>query len=306
MLHRLCYVGFSLLAAAALLLSACRPIQAPSATAYAHPEALVNTEWLTAHLGDPAVRILDTRDFIAVESKANRLASYEAGHIPGAVYVDAADDISDPNGAIPYLILTQPDFEALMGRLGIDNNTTVVVYDNAGNGFAARLWWALRYYGYEDVKLLDGGLDKWILDERPLETGANTPLLATFTAQVHPELLAELDDVMQAIDDPDVVLVDSLDAGSYRSGHIPTAINLFVMDNLDKADKTLLPADKLAQLWSKMDLKPEQHVISYCGAGYYGALNLFVLYQLGHENASLYDASLMEWWTDPPLPLETD
>ena len=306
MLHRLCCEGLFLLAAAILLLAACRPIQAPSAPAYAHPEALVNTEWLTAHLADPAVRILDMRDFIAVDPKARRLANYEAGHIPGAVYVDSADDISDPNGAVPYLILTQPDFEALMGRLGIGNNTTVVVYDDAGDGFAARLWWALRYYGHEDVKLLDGGLTKWKLDDRPLETGANTPLPATFTAQVHPELLADLDDVLQAIDDPDVVLVDSLDLGSYHSGHIPTALHLFVMDNLDAADKTLLPVDKLAQLWSKMDVKPGQHVITYCGAGYYGALNLFVLYQLGHENASLYDASLMEWWTDPPLPLETE
>ena len=267
---------------------------------------MVSTEWLAARLSDPAIRILDTRDFIAVEAKASRLASYEAGHIPGAVYVDAADDISDPNGAVPYLILTQEDFEALMGRLGIGNDTTVVAYDDAGDGFAARLWWALRYYGHENAKLLNGGLTKWKLDDRLLETGVNTPPPATFTAQVHPELLADLDDVKQAIDDPDVVLVDSLDLGSYRSGHIPTALNLFVMDNLDAADQTLLPADKLAGLWSKMDLKPGQHVITYCGAGYYGALNLFVLYQLGHENASLYDASLMEWWTDPPLPLETD
>ncbi len=286
----------------------------PSA-GYAHPEMIADTEWLADHLSDPHLRILDTRNFLAEGDTDKRLASYAKGHIPGAVYVDARDDISDPNGAAPLLILPKDDFEALMGRLGIDNDTTVVVYDDAGNTWSARLWWALRYYGHDDVKLLDGGLTKWTLEERPLEQGSNETPPTDFRAEVRPSLLATKTDVLAAIDDPDVAIIDSLEPEYYsgewnwpnmRAGHIPTAENFFVMDNLDPANLTFLPVQSLDELWQKVDLQPDQEIITYCGAGYYGAFNLFVLYQLGYDNVRLYDGSWMEWGADLTLPVETE
>lgn len=305
---------FTIFVLMALISSACQPVVAPTESTphYAHPEALASTEWLADHLTDPSLRILDGRA-PPDEGAPTSQAAYEAGHIPGAVHVDVIADISDPNGAVPMLILPKADFEALMGRLGIGNDTTVVIYDDMGNTWMARVWWALRYYGHDNVKLLDGGLTKWTLEGRPLETGTNTPSPATFTAHVRPELLATRADVEQAIADPAIVLIDALPAAyyigvqtypSFRPGHIPTALNLPGPDNLDPVDNTVLPPAELAQLWQPLALQPDQRIITYCGGGYVGAFDLFLLYQLGYEQISLYDASLIEWATAPELPME--
>ena len=146
---------------------------------YKHPEALATTEWLAAHLDDPSVRIVDMRHYVrAVSGGSFRAVSgreaYQQGHIPGAVFVDFASDLSEPGDDL--LNILPPDhFAALMGRLGIGNDSTVVVYDDQGGTWAARLWWALRYYGHDAVRVLNGGLTKWTAEGRPLETGHHLP-----------------------------------------------------------------------------------------------------------------------------------
>jgi thiosulfate/3-mercaptopyruvate sulfurtransferase len=287
---------------------------------YKHPEALATTGWLAAHLDDPSVRVVDMRYYVQVASGGSFRGvsgrkAYQQGHIPGAVFVDFASDLADPEDDVPLNILSPDRFEALMGRLGIGSDSTVVVYDDSGGTWAARLWWALRYYGHNAAKLLNGGLTKWTAEGRPLETRTPPPPPATFQAQVRPALRATCDDVRQAIGRRDVRIVDALPEVFYtgqarlypthRAGHIPTARNVPATANVDPATQIMLPADELERLWRKAGLKPDQRVITYCGAGAYAAYDLFVLYVLGHERASLYDSSWMEWGANPELPVET-
>ncbi len=288
-------------------------------TNYEHPEALASTEWLAKHIDDPSFRVVDARfdvrptadgSFRAVSGRE----AYEQGHIPGAVFVDFASDLADPEDDIPLNILSPARFEALMSRLGIGNDSIVVVYDESGGTWAARLWWALRYYGHDAAKVLNGGLTKWTVEGRPLETPTPAPTTATFVAEARPALKATCDEVRQAIGGQDVRIVDALPEEfytgqtrlypSHRAGHIPTARNVPAPANIDPATQTLLPREELAQLWRRVSIEPDQRVITYCGAGAYGAYDLFVLYVLGHENVSLYDGSWMEWGANPELPVE--
>jgi len=274
---------------------------ADTAAPYVHPEALATTEWLADHLDDPAVRVIATADFRQPTHKD----AYTAGHIPGALYLNGMAELSDRESNVPSMILRPDSFESLMGNLGINSGTTVVVYDDGGGLWAARLWWALRYYGHEAVKILDGGLAKWTVEDRSLETAVIAPPETTFKACVVPELLATIDDVKLAIGNPNARIIDSLLEPMYLAGHIPSARSLPAPSNIDPATQTLLPLNDLTQLWLAADLGPDQLAITYCQGGYFGAFDLFVLYLMGHEKAALYDGSWVEWSANPELPVET-
>lgn len=288
---------------------------------YAHPEALASTAWLAERLGDPTVRVVDTRVELeatadgVVKTRSGR-AAHARGHIPGAVFVDVMSDLADP--ADHTAILPPHQFDALMGKLGITQDSTVVVYDDRGGTWAARLWWALRYYGHDAVRLLDGGLGRWTAAGLAIECHAPAPRAvgpATFRSRIRPGLRASADDVARAIGHADFAIVDALPEifftgqarlyPTHRAGHVPTAHNVPAPANLDASTHTLLPAAELAQLWEPIGLAPPRRVITYCGGGVFGAFDLFVLHVMGHENAALYDASWMEWGADPHRPVET-
>jgi len=278
---------------------------------YAHPEVLASTEWLAEHLQDPAMRVVDGRN---PAWGPDPWSLYVKGHIPGAVFVNVFTDLSDPTNAVPLEILPTEPFAALMSKMGIDNKTTVIVYDDAGGLWAARLWWGLRYYGHDKVQILNGGLTKWQAEGRRTETEQANPAPRTFRAEARPKLLANLAEVKAATTDKKCVLVDSLSPECYRGetncnpgqpGHIPSALNLFAEANLDPATRTVLGPKELAGLWASLGIKPGQRVITYCGAGYYGAFDLAMLDLLGYKNIALYDGSTLEWTSHPELPVET-
>lgn len=285
---------------------------------YRHPEAIVSTQWLADHLDEPSVRVVDARFNVrvspagALEAVAERDA-YARAHIPGAVFVDVMADLTDPDD--PLAVSPPERFESLMNRLGIGDESTVVIYDDQGGTWAARLWWALRYYGHEPVTLLDGGFTRWQAEGRPLESEIPVPPSANFRARVRPDLRVDADQVMTAIGRDDVRIVDALPEvffsgqarlfPGHRAGHIPSAHNVPAPDLVDPVTQSLLPAAELARRWEPLGLEPERQVITYCGSGVFGAFALFALYVTGHENAALYDASWMEWGADPDRPVET-
>ena len=270
-----------------------------SPAAHAHPEVLVDATWLAAHLDDPTVRIVDAR--MPTEGTL-----YERAHIPGAVFVNMLKGL-----CCPSRIMSPDRFASLMGRLGIGDDTTVVVYDTEGGHWAARLWWALRYYGHEDAAMLDGGLRSWVGARRPLEREAPVIEAATFTPEVQPSWRATIDEVRAAIDDPTVSLVDALpwpnytgDAPDFGDGHIPSAASLPASDTLDSVMLTVRDPESLTRMLMRTGLDPAQRAITYCGGGYWGAHVAFVLYLMGYEDVALYDGAMREWAKRPANPVE--
>jgi thiosulfate/3-mercaptopyruvate sulfurtransferase len=298
---------------------------------------LVTTEWLAGQLGDPRVRVVDVRWRSRYENgrgiSFDDYDGYLAGHIPGAVFAGMISDLSDPRHPIPDMLVGAEDFARVMACLGISNDTLVIAYDNMGFPLgSARLWWALSYYGHDQVRVLDGGLRAWQAEGRPLSTHVPAPSQVTFTPRVRPEWKASKEDVAAAIGRPETVIVDCLTPELYRgggerhlwgqrAGHIPGAVNVPYMANVDPKLAAVTSAERermlasgrsfqfgsleaLARLYMDAGVTPEREVITYCGRGYAGACGLLALKLLGYERARLYDGSWAEWSADPSLPTE--
>ncbi|MGH7269143.1 MAG: sulfurtransferase, partial [Polyangiaceae bacterium] len=202
---------------------------------------LVSTEWLAARLDDPSIRIVDIRGKVLPPGHIPRYlpkrTEYDAGHIPGAVFVDWTRDIVDPEDPVAVQVATDRAFAAKMDDLGISDDALVIVYDDYDHVFAGRLAWALRYYGHDRVRIVDGGWSRWIAQGRPVTrdvprgAGAHDP---AFRARARPELRSTADDVACAIGRDDVLLLDArapeqyagLVSAAARSGHIPGARNV--------------------------------------------------------------------------------
>jgi thiosulfate/3-mercaptopyruvate sulfurtransferase len=298
---------------------------------------LVSTEWLAAHLHDPSIRIVDVRWRSRYENgrgiSFDDYDGYLAGHIPGAVFVGMIGDLSDGSSPVPDMLVPPQQFAEVMGRLGIGDDTLVVAYDNMGLPLgSARLWWALSSYGHDRVGVLDGGLREWQSEQRALSTCIPAIEITRFTPRPRREWLATKEDVLAALGDTQTTIVDCLSSEQYRgdgehhlwgqrAGHIPGAVNVPALANVDPALASVTSAereqllasgrsfrfsslDTLSSLYQSAGVLPERRVITYCGRGYAAACGLLALKVLGYENVRLYDGSWAEWSTDPTLPVE--
>src|SRR5436190_2657591 len=252
------------------------PLLLALAVGYAHPEQLVETDWVAAHAGDANVRIVDMR---------SAATAYPGGHVPGAVYLSpVAIRVADRP---PTFLPTPQEFEALMAKLGIGDATRVVVYDERGGIYAAGLRWILNYFGHPNVALMNGGWVKWAAEQRLVTTDAAAPAAGRFTARPRPPWLATASDVARAIDKPGVKILDARTTAEIegrdlrnirRGGFIPSSIPVYWEDLLDPQQKTFKPAGELTKIDEDRGILPSQDVIAYCQVGMRASVDLFALY----------------------------
>ncbi len=280
-------------------------------------EFLVDTEWLASRLDDPSVRIVDVRGVIRpVEApKPWYLESreqYGEAHIPGAVYVGWLTDIVDPDAPVKMTVASPERFAALMGRLGIGDRHLVIGYDDDGNHIAARLWWILNYYGHPDVRLLDGGLPKWLAEGRPVTADAPRHRPATFTPALRPEWRVDAAEVRRAIRNQTMRIVDCRGPRDFRGevgrgerkGRIAGATNVPVFRLWDGPYKTWKTEAELRAIHEAAGVTPDKRVITYCNAGVSASTGLLALKLLGYASAANYAGSWYDWERDPDNPID--
>jgi thiosulfate/3-mercaptopyruvate sulfurtransferase len=272
-----------------------------AAMSYAHPEQLVDTDWVAAHAADANVRVVDMRQ-----------SGFDGGHVPGAVYLSPVA-IRDAN-APPTFLPTPTAFEQMMSKLGISNTTRVVVYDERGGIYAARLWWILSYYGHTNVALMNGGWLKWAAEHRATTTESPAPPAGRFTARPQPRWLATASDVVAAIDKPGIAIVDARRAAEIegkdlrnikRGGFIPSSTPVYWEDLLDMPQRTFKSADELKQIYEARGVVPTKEVIAYCQVGMRASVDLFALHLIGYDKLRNYLGSWEEWGNRDDLPIAT-
>lgn len=284
-----------------------------------HPEAIVSGDWLEAHLADPDLRVYDCTTYLRYEEGTGRpyrvengRADWEAGHIPGSVYLDLQADFSDDGAPTRFMRLSPEATAAAFARSGVGEGTRIILYSRASPVWATRFWWMLRWIGFDNAAILDGGFDNWMAESRPVTTGASSYPPATLTPQPRPGLFVEKDTMVAAIGDHGVCSLNALAADLHngqnsrygRPGRIPGSTNVPAAALFNPETKTLLPPQVVADTFRAAGAEPGKRILNYCGGGIAATLDAFLQHQLGYTDIAVYDASMSEWAKDQSLPLE--
>jgi thiosulfate/3-mercaptopyruvate sulfurtransferase len=292
-------------------------------TAMRDPRALIDTATLAASLGDPSLRVFDctttldpapagsAEPYIAVPGRK----TFEDGHVPGADFLDLQGEFSDTATHLHFMMPPVARLAAAFGRHGVGPGTRVVLYSIGTMMWATRFWWMLRALGF-DAAVLDGGLDKWQAEGRPLESGAPRGYPpATFVAAPRDGLFVDAARVKAAIGRRDTVTVNALGPQFHRGlepsrygrpGRVPGSVNVPAATLVDPATKGFTTLADAAAKFAAQGVSKDKRTICYCGGGISATIDLFLLHQLGHDDITLYDASMGEWAKTESLPIETD
>jgi thiosulfate/3-mercaptopyruvate sulfurtransferase len=284
-----------------------------------HPRYLVETGWLATHLGDPRLRVLECTVFLHPEgehgyrSESGR-ATWVAGHIPGSGFADLTDDLCDRASPLRFMSPPVAQFAEAMSRLGVGDGVQVVLYDRAMNMWAARVWWMLRAFGFDDASVLDGGWRKWTLEGRAISTHPDTCAPRRFTARPRPELFTDKTGVLAGLGDRATCVLNALTEEQHRGsggvtygrpGRIAGSVNVPARALVDPKTHAYLDPETLRAKFAAAGALDAGRVITYCGGGIAASSAAFILTLLGHARVAVYDASLSEWAADATLPMDT-
>jgi thiosulfate/3-mercaptopyruvate sulfurtransferase len=284
-----------------------------------HSAALITTDELARRLGAPGMRVFDCTTYLRPRPEGgynveSGRANYEKGHVPGAAYLDLQAELSDTSSKLRFTLPPLDRLTRAFAAKGIGHGTFVVLYSHATPTWATRVWWMLRAVGFDDAAVLDGGLDKWKAENRPLATEPTTHPPATLTLRGRPEVFVDKDVIKSAIGAPATLTLNALSLDQHqgtggvaygRAGRIAGS-SCVPAASLLAADKTLKPIAELRAAFEGAGTAPDKRLLVYCGGGIAATLDAFVLTALlGHKNVSVYDNSMQEWANDPSLPMET-
>ena len=284
---------------------------------------LVETDWLAEHLSDVSqkLRIIDMRGFVKTETSPNGLQTaeylgaveeYEKSHIPGAIYLDWTRDIVDLENPVPVQLASPEKIKLVLESAGIGEEHQIIVYDaHPASQFATRLWWALRYYGHFNIRVLNGGWAKWLREGRPRTTEKPHFPPSSFTPKIQSEGLISAKEIFEKLGNPNINLIDARDEGQFtgkiqrgeRGGHIPGALSL-PREVFFTQEGVFRNAEELVEIIDKNCISHEKQTIAYCNGGVAATSVLFTLSMLGYSQLYNYDGSWNEWNLRKELPIE--
>jgi thiosulfate/3-mercaptopyruvate sulfurtransferase len=278
-------------------------------TGLTRPELLVSTSWLAENISRPEIRILDVR----WRPDGSGAATFAAGHIPAAAYLDWRAELIEPTEDEEVLLLAGPDRVAgAMGRAGIGDGMTAVIYDDTQNLFSSRVWWSMRAYGFESARLLDGGFPAWTAESRALSNAQGPPQGSTFTPRAQLAARLTTADIRRLLGSPDVQILDARAPAEYRGhegnakrlGHIPGAVNVPVGATSKPGSQHLREADELRSILHRANVTRGPRLVCYDGSGVAASKLAFILSLLGHDDVTVYDGGWAEWGNRLDLPVE--
>ena len=273
---------------------------------------VVSADWLQQRLTDPSVKVVDAAWYLPAQ-KRDPKAEYVAGHIPGAVFYDQ-DAITDLTSGLPHTIPSPESFAESVGKLGISENDTIVVYDGPGIFTAPRVWWLLRSMGAKSVFVLDGGIDGWKAEGRPVTTDVPQPTPATFHPQFNAEAVTSFAQMCDIVETGSRQIADARGAARFtgeeaepragmRSGHMPGAKSL--PSGVFSTGGKLKSLDALRETIEAVGIDLDKPVVTSCGSGVTAAIIMLALQSLGHTDNTLYDGSWSEWGSRADTPVVT-
>jgi thiosulfate/3-mercaptopyruvate sulfurtransferase len=279
---------------------------------------LLSTQWLEDNLNNPLIRIIDCSAQLVTKSVGpsaveSGLPAYLKAHIPGARYLNMADDLSDPAGDYSFAMATDAQIAAKFGALGVGNHHHIVLYGHGYLGSITRVWYVLQVAGHQNVSLLDGGFELWQKEGRAITNKVTHVVPETFKVHRHTQLISDANAVLTATAKPQACVINALSREQFlgtggthygRPGHITGSVSAPARSMLDPESNRFLSDKLLREQLAKAGVTPEKHVISYCGGGIAASITAFVLQMLGHDQWSLYDHSLNEWASKLDLPMQ--